>query len=172
LPIKAPNGIAARTSVEAMAHCGDCHTPRNRLQALDNKRKFAGGEAEGWLAVQHHERCGLGRRRLEREELAQYLRAGHAKGRGTASGPMAEAVDSELREHDAERHPRDGRVRAQRAAIATPDLPAPKNEPAPADPKQGFAANADERGKQVFCRRLRELPRLDRRQSRWRLRRP
>jgi mono/diheme cytochrome c family protein len=36
-------------------------------------------------------------------------------------------------------------------AIATPDLPAPKNEPAPADPKQGFAASADERGKHVFA---------------------
>jgi mono/diheme cytochrome c family protein len=35
-------------------------------------------------------------------------------------------------------------------AIATPDLPAPKIAPAPADPKLGLAANADPHGKQIF----------------------
>jgi len=27
---------------EALAHCGECHTPRNLAFALDNRRKFAG----------------------------------------------------------------------------------------------------------------------------------
>jgi mono/diheme cytochrome c family protein len=137
--------------VEAMAHCGDCHTPRNLLQALDNKRKFAGGEAEGWLAYNITSDAASGVGGWSEDELAQYLATGHAKGRGTASGPMAEAVDLSF----AKMTPSD--IRAMVAylrsvpAIATPDLPAPKNQPAPADPKQGFAANADERGKQVFA---------------------
>ena len=36
--------------VEAAGHCGECHTPRNLMQALDQRRKFAGGVAEGWNA--------------------------------------------------------------------------------------------------------------------------
>jgi mono/diheme cytochrome c family protein len=35
---------------EAMGHCGDCHTPRNLLMALDNRGKFKGAIAAGWKA--------------------------------------------------------------------------------------------------------------------------
>ena len=35
---------------EALAHCGDCHTPRNLALALDNRSKFAGAVAAGWHA--------------------------------------------------------------------------------------------------------------------------
>src|SRR5262245_21519218 len=35
---------------EALAHCGECHTPRNFAFALDNRRKFAGAVAAGWRA--------------------------------------------------------------------------------------------------------------------------
>jgi mono/diheme cytochrome c family protein len=35
---------------EALGHCGDCHTPRTALQALNNRKKFSGGMAEGWRA--------------------------------------------------------------------------------------------------------------------------
>ena len=33
--------------VEALGHCGDCHTPRNILFGLNNKRKFAGAIIQG-----------------------------------------------------------------------------------------------------------------------------
>jgi len=33
--------------VEALGHCGDCHTPRTPFQSLDNRHKFAGGSSEG-----------------------------------------------------------------------------------------------------------------------------
>ena len=36
--------------VETMAHCGECHTPRNLFQALDNRAKFAGAVQAGWRA--------------------------------------------------------------------------------------------------------------------------
>ncbi|HJT98411.1 MAG TPA: cytochrome c [Rhodanobacteraceae bacterium] len=136
--------------VEALAHCGDCHTPRNALQALDNGRKFAGGEAEGWIAynVTSDKDSGVGG--WSDEELARYLSTGHAKGRGTASGPMAEAVDLSF----AKMTPSDIRAMVvylrSVPPVATPDLPAPRTEPAPADPKQGFASE-DARGKHVFA---------------------
>jgi mono/diheme cytochrome c family protein len=82
--------------VEAAGHCGECHTPRNLFQAMDQRHKFAGGVAEGWLAynITSDPTSGIGD--WSPEQLAAYLRSGHARGRGTASGPMAEAVDLSL----------------------------------------------------------------------------
>src|ERR1700679_1411102 len=34
--------------VETLAHCGECHTPRNLFQALNNRAKFAGAVQAGW----------------------------------------------------------------------------------------------------------------------------
>ena len=36
--------------VEAVGHCGACHTPHNVLGAEQGDQRFAGGEAEGWYA--------------------------------------------------------------------------------------------------------------------------
>jgi mono/diheme cytochrome c family protein len=82
--------------VEAAAHCGECHTPRNLLQAMDQRRKFAGGIAEGWIAynITSDPVSGIGD--WSTAELAAYLKSGHAHGRGAASGPMGEAVDLSL----------------------------------------------------------------------------
>ena len=58
----------------------------------------------------------------------EYLRAGHAVGRGSAGGPMAEVIDVSL----SKLAPDDLRavVAYLRSvpAIRTPDLPAPKDE--------------------------------------------
>jgi mono/diheme cytochrome c family protein len=137
--------------VEAMAHCGDCHTPRNLLQAPNNSKKFAGGDAEGWVAynITSDKTSGVGG--WSDEELAQYLATGHAQGRGTGSGPMGEAIALSFSKMTP------GDIRAMVAyvrtvpAIATPELPAPKDAPASADPKQGIAANVDVRGQHVFA---------------------
>ena len=79
--------------VEAAGHCGECHTPRNLMQALDQRRKFAGAVAEGWNAynISADKVSGVGD--WSTEELATYLSTGHVKGRGVASGPMGEAVE-------------------------------------------------------------------------------
>ena len=78
--------------VEAAGHCGECHTPRNSMQALDQRSKFAGGVAEGWNAynITSDRVSGIGG--WSDAELASYLSTGHAQGRGGASGPMGEAV--------------------------------------------------------------------------------
>lgn len=82
--------------VEAAGHCGECHTPRNLMQALDQRRKFSGGVAEGWNAYNISADKVSGTGDWSVEELAAYLSTGLAKGRGVASGPMAEAVELSL----------------------------------------------------------------------------
>jgi mono/diheme cytochrome c family protein len=136
--------------VEALGHCGDCHTPRTALQALDNRRKFAGGMAEGWRAynLSSDKESGIGT--WTEADLIQYLTTGHSMNRGTAFGPMAEAVHLSFQNLT----PSD--IRAIVAyvrtvpAIDTPDLPAPKLQPASNDPAQGVAATLDPKGKAFF----------------------
>ena len=83
--------------VEALGHCGDCHTPRNLLFAVDNKRKFAGAIIQGWKAYNITPDRDWGIGSWSDEQLQGYLSAGHAEGRGSAGGPMSEVVDNSLR---------------------------------------------------------------------------
>jgi mono/diheme cytochrome c family protein len=135
---------------EALGHCGECHTPRNLLEALNNRRKFAGAVQSGWRAynVTTDRSSGIGG--WTNEELTRYVWAGHADGRGTASGPMGEAVDLSL----AHLAPDDvaAIVTYERSVppIATADLPAVKATPAPASHKLGVPAAFDPQGKRIF----------------------
>ena len=66
--------------VEAVGHCGGCHTPRNALGAENGGQTLAGGEAESWYAPPLQ---------------AAYLRTGFDANHGAAAGPMT-AVTAEL----------------------------------------------------------------------------
>jgi mono/diheme cytochrome c family protein len=133
---------------EALAHCGECHTPRTPAFSLDNRRKFAGA-AYGWLAYNITSDRGAGIGSWSDEELLAYLAKGHAMGRGTASGPMAEVVDYSLSQMDP------GDIRAlvtylrSVPAVASSE-PATIAPPAPASPKEGGAI-ADALGRKVFA---------------------
>ena len=83
--------------VEALGHCGECHTPRQPTQNLDNSQKFAGAVLQGWKAynITASGQSGIGG--WSDAELASYLSTGHADGRSSASGPMAEVIDNSLR---------------------------------------------------------------------------
>jgi mono/diheme cytochrome c family protein len=133
---------------EALAHCGECHTPRNPAFGLDNRRKFAGA-AYGWLAFNITSDKGTGIGSWSDEEIFRYLAQGHAVGRGTASGPMAEVVDYSLSHMD----PGDIRALATYLrsvpAVASSE-PATIAPPAPASPKEGGAV-ADALGGKVFA---------------------
>lgn len=96
IPEQSPQWNRGAYLVEALAHCGECHTPRNLMQAMNTRQKFAGGEAEGWKAynITTDRVSGVGT--WSAEDLANYLSRGHALGRGTASGPMREAVQLSL----------------------------------------------------------------------------
>jgi mono/diheme cytochrome c family protein len=134
---------------EALAHCGECHTPRNLAFALNNREKFAGAVTAGWRAfnITSDKATGLGA--WSDEDIASYLSTGHATGHGTASGPMGEAVDNSF----SYLAPED--IRAVVAylrtvpAIASTDLPATRAPAASPSPKEG-GLTADVRGKRVF----------------------
>jgi len=136
--------------VEAMEHCGECHTPRNLGFALNNRQKFAGAVQAGWRAynITADKESGVGA--WSDDDLAHYLAAGHAAGRGTASGPMGEAVDESLS------HLKPSDIVAMVAylrtvpGIVTSDLPKPKTAPASAVYSDSVAAKDHLRGQAVY----------------------
>jgi mono/diheme cytochrome c family protein len=137
--------------VEAMEHCGECHTPRNLLQALNQRQKFAGTVQAGWRAynITSDPKSGIGA--WSEADLAHYLAMGHADGRGTATGPMGEAVNNSLR------YLTQSDITAMVAylrsvpGVSASDLPEPKASPAPPSFAEGVAPNLDSRGKAVYA---------------------
>jgi mono/diheme cytochrome c family protein len=146
---KSPEWNRGAYLAEALAHCGECHTPRNLAFALNNRKKFAGAVTAGWRAfnISSDKATGLGA--WSDDEIFSYLSTGHAAGHGTASGPMGEAVDQSF----SQLAPED--IRAMVAylrtvpAIASADLPATLAPPATASHKDG-GSTPDPRGKMVF----------------------
>ena len=145
---KSPEWNRGAYLAEALAHCGECHTPRNLAFALNNRRKFAGAVTAGWRAfnISADKSTGVGGWRDD--DLVSYLTIGHATGHGTASGPMGEAVDHSL----SKLVPEDIRsivtyLRTVPPAVS-PDLPATLAPPASASHRDG--PTADARGKMVF----------------------
>jgi mono/diheme cytochrome c family protein len=134
---------------EALAHCGECHTPRNLAFALNNRKKFGGAMAAGWYAfnVSADKDTGIGA--WSDDDLVAYLSSGHARGHGAAAGPMGEAVDQSF----SQLVPED--IRALVAylrsvpAIVASDLPSTLAPPAPASHKEG-EATSNALGKKVF----------------------
>ncbi|TWB59380.1 cytochrome c [Nitrospirillum viridazoti] len=132
--------------VEGAAHCGECHTPRTPFQAMDTRRKFAGGQAEGWNAYNITPDVPSGIGGWSAEQIEAYLAHGHAKGKSVASGPMREAVElsfSKLSPSD---------IAAMRSYLQTvpavhTSLPAPAG-PAPREHGATVADNLD--GKRMF----------------------
>jgi mono/diheme cytochrome c family protein len=134
---------------EALAHCGECHTPRNFAFALDNRRKFGGADTAGWRAynISADKTTGIGD--WEDDAILAYLQTGHAQGHGTAGGPMAEAIDAGLRHLT----PDDLKalvtyVRSVPATVER-DSAAVVSQAASVSHKEG--PNADERGKQIYA---------------------
>jgi mono/diheme cytochrome c family protein len=135
---------------EALAHCGECHTPRNLAFALDNRKKFAGAVTAGWRAYNITSDKGSGIGAWSDDDVFAYLSNGHALGRGTAAGPMGEAVDESFsRLAPADVHALVSFVRSV-PPIVSVDLPVTLAPPAPASPKDGVAS-ADALGKKIFA---------------------
>jgi mono/diheme cytochrome c family protein len=121
------------------------------MQALNNRQKYAGAVAAGWRAfnITSDRLTGVGG--WSDAELAQYLSQGHAPGRGTAAGPMGEAVDLSLS------HLTPSDIKAlvtyirTAPAIATPDQPPPVGHPAPVAHSLRVAGGDEPTlGKQIF----------------------
>ena len=73
--------------VEGLAHCGACHTPRNRLGAEANDRYLDGGEIDGWHAPALNA-ASPAPVPWTSEQLFRYLRNGFVPPHGVAAGPM------------------------------------------------------------------------------------
>ena len=136
--------------VEALAHCGDCHTPRNLAQALDNRRKFAGAVVTGWRAYNITPDVASGIGTWSDEDLVQYLHSGHAAGHGSAGGPMGEEVAASSSNLAAEDLHAIVIYLRSIPAVRTQDLPPVRTEAAPDSPKQMQTA-FDPRGKAIFA---------------------
>jgi mono/diheme cytochrome c family protein len=148
-PAQSPEWNRGAYLTEAMEHCGECHTPRNLFQALDNRRKFAGTTQAGWRAYNITADRSSGVGAFSDTDLSAYLATGHANGHGTAAGPMGEAVDKSL----SQLAPSDiaAMVAYLRTVppIETPDLPAPRETPAAVSHREDAPA-ADVLGKAVY----------------------
>ena len=136
---------------EALAHCGECHTPRNLAFALNNRRKFGGAVTAGWRAYNITADKDTGVGAWSDDELAAYLATGHAEGRGTASGPMREAVDASFSHLEgSDIHAIAAYLRTVPAANS-PDLPPSLAPVAPASHRLGPSPDFDMRGKMIFA---------------------
>ncbi|QQC66782.1 cytochrome c [Paraburkholderia ginsengisoli] len=78
--------------VQGLAHCEECHTPRNVTQGLKSSARFSGAVQAGWHAfnITPDKISGVGEWRDD--ELVAYLSTGAAAGRANAAGPMGEVV--------------------------------------------------------------------------------
>ncbi|MFT3730258.1 MAG: cytochrome c [Hyphomicrobium sp.] len=135
---------------EALGHCGECHTPRNLLQAVNNKKKFAGAVTAGWRSYNITQDGVSGIGSWDAETTAKFLAHGHVEGLGTASGPMGEAIDMSLR------HMTSDDINALVSylktipAIADTSLPLPKTMLASSFPS-GHEIDENARGAKIFA---------------------
>jgi len=129
--------------VEGLAHCGACHTPRNRLGAQQNDRYLGGGEIDGWHAPALNS-SSTAPVAWTREQLFTYLRQGYVAPHGVAAGPMQAVANNLSAVAEAD-------VKAIAAYIAAivgrgtagrqPNAPTP-GAPAPGDQAQNSAEGA------------------------------
>jgi mono/diheme cytochrome c family protein len=77
--------------VEAAAHCGACHTPKNFFGAEKRGQKYSGGLVDGWFAPRLDGANRSGLKSWSVEDIVEYLQSGR-NAKSHADGPMAEVV--------------------------------------------------------------------------------
>ena len=82
--------------VEALGHCGACHTPRNVAQASDEKRHLTGARVGGWYAPDISAGPGSRLARTSAVDISAFLKSGQSPGNASAFGPMGEVVHESL----------------------------------------------------------------------------
>jgi mono/diheme cytochrome c family protein len=88
---KSPEWNRGRYLVDALSHCGTCHTPKNLLGADKTSAYLQGGVLQGWFApnITADNRKGIGRWSID--ELVDYLKTG-TNPDAIATGDMSEEV--------------------------------------------------------------------------------
>lgn len=82
--------------VEALGHCGSCHTPRNLMGASEDARELTGSVVDNWYAPNISSGPASGVRDWTVEELAAFLKTGRNDRNVAPVGPMAEVVHASL----------------------------------------------------------------------------
>src|ERR1700693_5371900 len=82
--------------VNGLAHCSECHTPRNLMFARKQHDALSGGIVDGWKAwnITPDKETGIGL--WTDAQLVSYLSTGYVPGHGAASGSMRQAIDLSL----------------------------------------------------------------------------
>lgn len=126
-PARSDQWNRGRYLVEGAGHCSACHSPRDLLGG--EKPAMSGAFVDGWFAPALSG-AEPARRGWSEDALFAYLRAGHAPGIASASGPMGEVVESLTALPDAD-------IRAMAHYLTTLSTPAPVAAPAEAVPPPG-----------------------------------
>lgn len=92
-PIQSAEWNRGAYLVEGLAHCGSCHTPRNKLGAERASAQFAGGEVDDWQAYPLND-ASKSPVPWTADALSTYLRTGSHPQHGVARGPMAQVVSN------------------------------------------------------------------------------
>ena len=122
--------------VQALGHCGGCHTNKNFAGADETSKALQGGNLGGWFApnLTGDERTGLGRWSVD--DIVEYLATGHNQF-AAAAGPMSDVIEYSTSKMD--------QTELRAIAIYLKDLPGQGNGPAPVkDVSVGAAIYADE----------------------------
>ena len=84
---------------EALAHCGECHTPRKRLGAMNKDLWLAGNpdgpDGDSIPNITPDKKTGIGR--WTRSDLVEYLDSGMTPDGDFAGGAMADVIKRSLR---------------------------------------------------------------------------
>jgi mono/diheme cytochrome c family protein len=90
-PSKSPEWNRGRYLVDALSHCGTCHTPKNLLGADKTSAYLQGGVLQGWFApnITADSHKGIGRWSIE--NIVDYLKTG-TNPDAIATGDMSEEV--------------------------------------------------------------------------------
>ena len=100
---QAPTPVVERGRyiVEALAHCGECHTPRNALGGLDRSRWLAGApNPDGKGTVPN---ITPGKLQWSEGEIVEYLTTGFTPEYDSVGGHMAHVVENMARLPDSDR---------------------------------------------------------------------
>jgi mono/diheme cytochrome c family protein len=81
--------------VDALGHCGDCHTPRNLMGATIASRRFEGATIDQWYAPNITAEALAKTNRWDQSQLIAFLKQGAANN-STVLGPMQEVVHDRL----------------------------------------------------------------------------
>jgi mono/diheme cytochrome c family protein len=104
VPSQSPEWNRGNYLVNAVSHCGECHTPRNALGALVTDRRFAGSRlADGKRVPNITPDAADGIGKWSEDDIAALLKFGSLPGYDFVQAPMSDVVEGTAKLNDADR---------------------------------------------------------------------